>query len=152
MGCRAAGADVTQQAATYSARRRRAGPAQRTRRAQAAVHDLLPVGLVRRRPDAVLEMKRILILAGVVWMAAAASTLLTAAEQSAKPAAASNPHLNLDLFTHSDNCIACHNNLASSSGEDVSIGTMWRATMMANSARDPYWQASVRRETLDHPI
>ena len=23
--------------------------------------------------------------------------------------------------------------------------------MMANSARDPYWQASVRRETLDHP-
>jgi len=96
-------------------------------------------------------MKRILILAGVVWMAAAASTLLTAAEQSAKPAAASNPHLNLDLFTHSDNCIACHNNLASSSGEDVSIGTMWRATMMANSARDPYWQASVRRETIDHP-
>ena len=28
---------------------------------------------------------------------------------------------------------------------------MWRATMMANSARDPYWQASVRRETIDHP-
>jgi hypothetical protein len=23
--------------------------------------------------------------------------------------------------------------------------------MMANSARDPYWQASVRRETIDHP-
>ena len=23
--------------------------------------------------------------------------------------------------------------------------------MMANSSRDPYWQASVRRETLDHP-
>ncbi len=23
--------------------------------------------------------------------------------------------------------------------------------MMANSARDPYWQASVRRETMDHP-
>jgi hypothetical protein len=96
-------------------------------------------------------MKRILMLAGVVWMAVAASALLTAAEQSAKPAAAPNPHLNLDLFTHSDNCIACHNNLASSSGEDVSIGTMWRATMMANSARDPYWQASVRRETIDHP-
>jgi hypothetical protein len=32
----------------------------------------------------------------------------------------------------------------------VSIGVAWRASMMANSARDPYWQASVRRETLDH--
>ena len=23
--------------------------------------------------------------------------------------------------------------------------------MMANAARDPYWQATVRRETIDHP-
>ena len=37
------------------------------------------------------------------------------------------------------------------SGEDVSIGATWRSTMMANSARDPYWQAGVRRETIDHP-
>ena len=36
-------------------------------------------------------------------------------------------------------------------GEDVSIGFDWRATLMANSSRDPYWQASVRRETIDHP-
>jgi hypothetical protein len=27
----------------------------------------------------------------------------------------------------------------------------WRAGIMANSARDPYWQGSVRREVLDHP-
>ena len=27
----------------------------------------------------------------------------------------------------------------------------WRASMMANSSRDPYWQAAVRREVLDHP-
>jgi hypothetical protein len=39
----------------------------------------------------------------------------------------------------------------SPAGEDVSIGVAWRATMMANSARDPYWQAAVRRETIDHP-
>ena len=32
----------------------------------------------------------------------------------------------------------------------MSIGASWRATMMANSARDPYVQASVRRETTDH--
>jgi hypothetical protein len=54
-------------------------------------------------------------------------------------------------FQTSDRCIACHNGLATSAGEDVSIGFNWRATMMANSSRDPYWQAGVRRETLDHP-
>jgi hypothetical protein len=56
-----------------------------------------------------------------------------------------------DLFQTSDRCFACHNGLATSSGEDISIGLSWRPTMMANSARDPYWQAGVRRETLDHP-
>src|SRR6187455_2500512 len=60
-------------------------------------------------------------------------------------------HQTLSLFAHSENCVACHNALVAPSGEDVSIGTTWRSTMMANSARDPYWQASVRRETIDHP-
>jgi hypothetical protein len=36
-------------------------------------------------------------------------------------------------------------------GEDFSIGIDWRASIMANSSRDPYWQGSVRRETIDHP-
>ena len=51
-----------------------------------------------------------------------------------------------NLFLTSDNCMACHNGLSTTKGEGVSIGVDWRATMMANSARDPYWQASVRRE------
>ena len=55
------------------------------------------------------------------------------------------------LFETSDRCVACHNGLSTSSGEDVSIGYDWRASMMANSARDPYWQASVRREVMDFP-
>jgi hypothetical protein len=55
------------------------------------------------------------------------------------------------LFKTGDQCSPCHNSLVTPSGEDVSIGTSWRATMMANSARDPYWQAAVRRETIDHP-
>jgi hypothetical protein len=46
--------------------------------------------------------------------------------------------------------MACHNQLTTPSGEDVSIGFDWRSSMMGNSARDPYWMASVRRETLDH--
>ena len=58
-----------------------------------------------------------------------------------------DPH----LFTTGAACISCHSNLVTPSGEDISIGTNWRASMMANSARDPYWQAAVRRETMDHP-
>jgi hypothetical protein len=57
----------------------------------------------------------------------------------------------LPQFQTSDRCIACHNGMRTSSGEDVSIGFAWRATMMANSSRDPYWQAGVRRESIDHP-
>jgi hypothetical protein len=55
------------------------------------------------------------------------------------------------LFHTSDRCLACHKGVTTSKGIDVSIGYDWRASMMANSARDPYWQAAVRRETLDHP-
>ena len=41
------------------------------------------------------------------------------------------------LFDTHHTCIACHNGLVTSSGEDVSLGFAWRASMMANSARDP---------------
>jgi hypothetical protein len=54
-------------------------------------------------------------------------------------------------FHTSDRCVACHNGLKSPSGADVSIGFDWRASIMANSSRDPYWHASVRRESMDHP-
>ncbi|HEY7170448.1 MAG TPA: hypothetical protein VH417_06340 [Vicinamibacterales bacterium] len=57
----------------------------------------------------------------------------------------------LPQFHTSDRCVACHNGLLTPSGEDVSIGFDWRASIMANSSRDPYWQAGVRRETIDHP-
>ena len=59
------------------------------------------------------------------------------------------PHT--DVFVTSQRCMACHNGLRTPSGEDVSIGAAWRSSMMANSSRDPYWQAGVRREVLDHP-
>jgi hypothetical protein len=55
------------------------------------------------------------------------------------------------FFRTSDRCMACHNGLMTSSGENVSIGFEWRASIMANSSRDPYWQGSVRRESMDHP-
>ena len=47
-----------------------------------------------------------------------------------------------DLFQTSSDCLACHNGLTTPAGEDVSIGVQWRASMMANSSRDPYWHAA----------
>jgi mono/diheme cytochrome c family protein len=41
--------------------------------------------------------------------------------------------------------------MADDSGADVSIDSFWRSTMMANAARDPYWQAAVRAEVLSNP-
>jgi hypothetical protein len=54
-------------------------------------------------------------------------------------------------FQTGTECMACHNGLTTPSGEDVSIGVSWRASMMAHASRDPYWQGAVRREATDHP-
>ena len=56
-----------------------------------------------------------------------------------------------DLFRTSDRCIGCHKEVATPEGTDVSIGFDWRASMMANAARDPYFHAAVRREIMDYP-
>jgi hypothetical protein len=66
-------------------------------------------------------------------------------------AAQEDAGLHQEKFATSSQCIACHSNLNDADGNDISIGHAWRATMMANSARDPYWQAGVRREIIDHP-
>ncbi|HEV2213791.1 MAG TPA: hypothetical protein VGR64_00800, partial [Terracidiphilus sp.] len=54
-------------------------------------------------------------------------------------------------FRTSERCINCHGTLKAADGKDASIGLDWSASIMANAARDPYWQGSVRREVLDHP-
>jgi len=84
---------------------------------------------------------------GIACLAIAAGLLLTLPRLTR--AAAEKPALKPKFHT-SDRCLACHNELTTSSGQDVSIGLHWRASIMANSARDPYWQASVRREVIDH--
>jgi hypothetical protein len=66
--------------------------------------------------------------------------------------AASVPAQVPEMFVTSKRCLACHNGLVTPTGEDVSIGVGWRPSMMANAARDPYWQAAVRREMLVHPM
>ena len=88
------------------------------------------------------------------WRAAtvaAAAAIALCAGPAVRAGAADGGAPEHELFQTSDRCFACHNSLSTSQGEDISIGFAWRASMMANSARDPYWQAGVRRETIDHP-
>jgi hypothetical protein len=92
-----------------------------------------------------MTIRRLLPLALALPLAGLAVAAALAAAQS--PAAA---HVAL-AFLNSRECFACHNGLTTPSGEDVSIGSSWRGSMMANAARDPYWMAGVRREIIDHP-
>lgn len=54
-------------------------------------------------------------------------------------------------------CVACHSNAAGASamrdaaGAPVAPYDLWRATMMANAARDPLWRAAVSAEVAATP-
>ncbi len=54
-------------------------------------------------------------------------------------------------FTGPAVCDNCHSDLKDEAGNDVTSSTLWRATMMANSATDPLWQAKVSSEIARHP-
>ena len=54
------------------------------------------------------------------------------------------------LFAGSGVCARCHEGLFENS-TDVSPVTLWRSTMMANSAKDPLWRAKVAREGAEIP-
>jgi hypothetical protein len=95
-------------------------------------------------------MTRLLPAASALWLVAFLVAAPRAAQTPAAAAPAAAAHTGA-LFVTSDNCMACHNNLVTPLGEDVSIGSTWRSSMMANSGRDPYFQAGLRREVIDHP-
>jgi hypothetical protein len=54
-------------------------------------------------------------------------------------------------FSGSGICAACHGNLKDGQGNDVSIDTHWRSTMMANAAKDPLWLAKISSEVVRNP-
>jgi len=56
-----------------------------------------------------------------------------------------------EMFAANDKCVMCHNYLTDEADRDVSIGTAWEPTMMANAARDPYFQAKVSTEIAANP-
>jgi hypothetical protein len=49
----------------------------------------------------------------------------------ADDARGADPH-GVQHFQTSDRCIACHNGMVTASGEEISIGLDWRASLMAN--------------------
>lgn len=61
------------------------------------------------------------------------------------------------VFIGSGKCAGCHGNdpldyaNMTSEGVDVNMTDSWRATMMANSAKDPFWRAKVIHEVTVNP-
>ena len=84
------------------------------------------------------------VFASVAVLAALALSSATLAH------AAGNDDLSSQFRTAS-RCLVCHGKLKTADGKEAPFGLEWGASIMANSARDPYWQGSVRREVADHP-
>jgi hypothetical protein len=76
------------------------------------------------------------------------------------------PDTTNSLFTGSGKCAGCHaadpNHFSSIAGQsfpaipmpdgwDVNVTDDWRSSLMANSAKDPFWRAKVRHEVLVNP-
>jgi hypothetical protein len=98
-----------------------------------------------------VQMRHVVLL-GLLLTGAAATVVAKAQVAGTKQEEAQEARApGTAKFRTSDRCVACHNGLKTSTGEDVSIGLQWSASIMANSSRDPYWQGSVRRESMDHP-
>lgn len=61
------------------------------------------------------------------------------------------------MFPTAGNCDGCHgfdpqgNGMVTSSGEDVNVHDDWKTSMMALSAKDPFWRAKVSHEILVNP-
>lgn len=56
-----------------------------------------------------------------------------------------------DHFSGSGACGTCHNDLTDDNGKDVSIGTAWETSTMANATRDPYWKAKAAATIKNYP-
>jgi len=84
---------------------------------------------------------------------------LPAARNLLPDLAVSDKDFNDAHFGGSGVCSTCHNEQGSgdtatmvdSMGRDLSIGTAWESSLMANSARDPYWHAVLESELHLYP-
>lgn len=56
-----------------------------------------------------------------------------------------------DHFSGSGACATCHNGITDDNDRDVSIGTAWETSTMANATRDPYWRAKAAATIKNYP-
>ncbi len=56
-----------------------------------------------------------------------------------------------DHFSGSGSCGVCHNGMIDDEGKDVSIENAWETSVMAQSARDPYWRAKAASTLHRYP-
>ncbi|MCB0762726.1 MAG: hypothetical protein KDC12_14455 [Flavobacteriales bacterium] len=107
---------------------------------------------LQSRNAVVLSIALLVLLASSSWTDAPS-------EHPAYHGAASGvfPSSYNDLFTGSGSCVQCHgydnDQIASVDvmGNDVNVVDDWSSTMMANSARDPFWRAKVSHEVFVNP-
>lgn len=114
-----------------------------------------------------LVMRRWLLLSSLVMVV----VLFAAWNEAVRPV--KGPHSSLELkllrstdsltvvfgtyFTSAGRCAGCHGRdlqgIASvdAQGRDVNVVNDWRSTMMANSARDPFFRAKMEHEVLVNP-
>ena len=73
------------------------------------------------------------------------------AHQSQYNQATDPPNTYNNAFAGAGACISCHNSQVNAKGASVAIVNDWRSSMMASSAKDPFWQAKVSHEKLVNP-
>ena len=71
--------------------------------------------------------------------------------EDALPMAVSDAGFRSTHFAGSAVCASCHNDLSDVTASNVSLETDWSASMMALSARDPFYRAKVASEIKRNP-
>ena len=98
----------------------------------------------RRRSASLFALVGLTLIALAVLLLTS-PTAAAAQEATPDPTLVNLPVENGRYFDTSGLCATCHRNMVDEHGNDISFDTAWRATMMANSGRDPYWRAGLRR-------
>ncbi len=100
----------------------------------------------------------VVLISGISGNFAQAKTFHTEAERRVIDHIMTLPVDTSLWFAASGKCGGCHGHdpagiaMVTASGEDINIADDWAGTMMANSAKDPFWRAKVSHEILINPL
>lgn len=94
-----------------------------------------------------LNLRNLVLGLSLAGVSIGVSTLLSARPQGGSKTA---------RFVHSTQCALCHDQGTGDAMRDekrrpIAPYDLWRSSMMANSARDPFWRAAVRAEIVTSP-